>query len=57
MLIALAYLKGESRLVLSRRLGIPVGTIKTWLRRTLTSLREDCAATSTVRDFHWGFER
>jgi RNA polymerase sigma-70 factor (ECF subfamily) len=44
MLIVLAYLKGESRQVLARRFGVPVGTIKTWLRRTLMSLREDCAA-------------
>jgi RNA polymerase sigma-70 factor, ECF subfamily len=41
-LIILAYLAGESRLVLSRRFGVPVGTIKTWLHRTLMSLRENC---------------
>ena len=46
MLISLAYLKGESRLVLSRRFGVPVGTIKTWLHRTIASLRQECAATS-----------
>ena len=48
MLIMLAYLKGESRLVLSQRFGVPVGTIKTWLHRTLTSLREDCAAVAPL---------
>jgi RNA polymerase sigma-70 factor (ECF subfamily) len=48
MLIVLAYLKGESRLVLSQRFGVPVGTIKTWLHRTLTSLREDCAGKRTA---------
>jgi RNA polymerase sigma-70 factor (ECF subfamily) len=48
MLIVLAYLKGESRLVLSRRFGVPVGTIKTWLHRTLILLREDCAAAAPL---------
>ena len=48
MLIVLAYLKGESRLVLSRRFGVPVGTIKTWLHRTLILLQEDCAAAAPL---------
>ena len=47
-LIVLAYLKGESRLMLSRRFGVPVSTIKTWLRRALMSLKEDCAAAASV---------
>jgi DNA-directed RNA polymerase specialized sigma24 family protein len=47
-LIVLAYLRGESRLVLSRRFGVPIGTIKTWLHRTLPSLREDCAAATPI---------
>ncbi len=45
-LVALAYLEGESRASLSRRFDVPVGTIKTWLRRTLLALREDCLAAS-----------
>jgi RNA polymerase sigma-70 factor (ECF subfamily) len=48
MLIVQAYLKGESRAVLSRRFGVPVGTIKTWLHRTLVSLREECAAAAPL---------
>lgn len=48
-LIALAYIEGESRAALSRRFGIPVGTVKTWLHRTLETVRNDClAAADTV---------
>ena len=43
-LIALAYLEGESRATLSERFGVPVGTIKTWLHRTLQSVRKECLA-------------
>ncbi len=43
-LIALAYIDGESRASLSQRFGVPVGTIKTWLRRTIAALRSDCLA-------------
>jgi RNA polymerase sigma-70 factor (ECF subfamily) len=41
-LLSLAYLQGESRAALSKRFGVPVGTIKTWLRRTLQSVSRDC---------------
>jgi RNA polymerase sigma-70 factor (ECF subfamily) len=43
-LLSLAYIDGESRQSLSDRFGVPVGTIKTWLRRTLETVRTDCAA-------------
>ncbi len=43
-LIALAYIEGESRATLSRRFGVPIGTIKTWLRRTLQTVRSECMA-------------
>ena len=43
-LLSLAYIDGESRQSLSERFGVPVGTIKTWLRRTLETVRTDCAA-------------
>ena len=43
-LLSLAYIDGESRQSLSQRFGVPVGTIKTWLRRTLETVRNDCAA-------------
>lgn len=42
-LLSRAYLDGESRLMLAQRFGVPVGTIKTWLRRTLETVRRDCA--------------
>jgi RNA polymerase sigma-70 factor (ECF subfamily) len=41
-LVSRAYLDGESRLMLAQRFGVPVGTIKTWLRRTLEAVRRDC---------------
>ncbi|MGJ5180659.1 RNA polymerase sigma factor [Bradyrhizobium oligotrophicum] len=41
-LLALAYLEGESRTRLSERFGVPVGTIKTWLHRSLLVVRKDC---------------
>ena len=37
-----AYINGESRQSLSKRFGVPVGTIKTWLRRTLETVQADC---------------
>ncbi len=39
--VLLAYYRGFSREALSKRLGRPVPTIKTWLRRSLAELR-DC---------------
>ncbi|MET4044004.1 sigma-70 family RNA polymerase sigma factor [Bradyrhizobium sp. RT6a] len=47
-LVTLAYLEGESRASLSRRFGVPVGTIKTWLHRTLLTVRKDCLAASAA---------
>lgn len=47
-LVALAYLEGESRASLSRRFGVPVGTIKTWLHRTILTVRKDCLAASAA---------
>jgi len=44
-LIELAYLAGESRAALSERFGVPVGTVKTWLRRSLDAVRQDCLGT------------
>jgi RNA polymerase sigma-70 factor (ECF subfamily) len=38
--IALAYVEGLSHGELAGRLGIPLGTIKSWLRRSLLTLRE-----------------
>jgi RNA polymerase sigma-70 factor (ECF subfamily) len=43
-LLSLAYLEGESRASLSQRFGVPVGTIKTWLHRTIANVREECLA-------------
>ncbi|WP_298880060.1 sigma-70 family RNA polymerase sigma factor [uncultured Bradyrhizobium sp.] len=47
LLLSRAYLDGESRLMLAKRFGVPVGTIKTWLRRTLDSVRRDCLKAGT----------
>jgi RNA polymerase sigma-70 factor, ECF subfamily len=47
-LIELAYLAGESRTALSQRFGVPVGTVKTWLRRSLDAVRQDCLGTLSV---------
>ena len=44
VLLSLAYIDGESRQSLSERFGVPVSTIKTWLRRALELVRTDCAA-------------
>jgi RNA polymerase sigma-70 factor (ECF subfamily) len=43
-LLSLAYIDGVSRQSLSERFGVPVSTIKTWLRRALEKVRTDCAA-------------
>jgi RNA polymerase sigma-70 factor, ECF subfamily len=43
-LVALAYLEGESRVNLAQRYGVPVNTVKTWLRRTIEAMRKDCLA-------------
>ncbi|UZE51597.1 hypothetical protein [Rhodopseudomonas sp. P2A-2r] len=36
-----AYLDGESRDRLSERYGVPVNTIKTWIRRALIEIRSN----------------
>lgn len=38
--ITLAYIHGLSHGELAGRLGVPLGTIKSWIRRSLASLRE-----------------
>jgi RNA polymerase sigma-70 factor, ECF subfamily len=42
-LIIAAYLHGESRRQLSERYGVPVNTIKTWIRRALLETRASLA--------------
>lgn len=42
-LLSLAYIRGESRKQLAKRFGLPVGTVKTWLRRTLQVLEQAVA--------------
>lgn len=39
-LVLLAYLKGWTRDDLARHFGLPVGTVKTWLHRSLARLKE-----------------
>ncbi len=38
--ITLAYIHGLSHGELAGRLGVPLGTVKSWIRRSLASLRE-----------------
>ena len=45
-LISLAYFEGVSRHSLAEQFGVPVGTVKTWLRRALENIRTDCLATA-----------
>jgi RNA polymerase sigma-70 factor (ECF subfamily) len=42
-LLSQAYIEGLSRSVLARRHGVPAATIKTWLRRSLATVREQMA--------------
>jgi RNA polymerase sigma-70 factor, ECF subfamily len=51
-LLSLAYLKGESRNELAERFGVPVSTIKTWLRRTLEAVKVDCLAAGRRKLVH-----
>jgi len=45
-LVSLAYFEGMSRHSLAQHFGVPVGTVKTWLRRALESIRTDCLVTA-----------
>jgi RNA polymerase sigma-70 factor (ECF subfamily) len=45
-LIIAAYIRGESRKQLSERYGVPVNTIKTWIRRALLDTRASLQNTS-----------
>jgi RNA polymerase sigma-70 factor (ECF subfamily) len=38
-LVVAAYLQGESRQQLARRFGVPVNTVKTWLRRAILEMQ------------------
>jgi RNA polymerase sigma-70 factor (ECF subfamily) len=44
-LLSLAYFEGMSRHSLAEQFGVPVGTVKTWLRRAVESIRADCLVT------------
>jgi RNA polymerase sigma-70 factor (ECF subfamily) len=53
-LIVAAYVRGESREQLARRFGVPVNTIKTWLRRAILNVRATMDGTEAPRrTFAW----
>jgi RNA polymerase sigma-70 factor (ECF subfamily) len=53
-LVIAAYIHGESRHHLSERYGVPVNTIKTWIRRALLEVRAQIGAMpSSDRDIGW----
>jgi RNA polymerase sigma-70 factor, ECF subfamily len=39
-MVVLAFVEGLSHSELAQRLGVPLGTVKSWIRRSLASLRE-----------------
>jgi len=47
-LIIAAYIRGESRKQLSERYGVPVNTIKTWIRRALLEARANLQGAATT---------
>lgn len=46
-LVSLAYFEGMSRQSLAQQFDVPVGTIKTWLRRALVNLKSECLAAAS----------
>lgn len=47
-LLSLAYFEGMSRHSLAQQFGVPVGTVKTWLRRALENIRADRLVTANA---------
>ncbi len=45
-MLSLAYFEGKSRDSLAKQFGVPIGTVKTWLRRAVESIRADCLVTA-----------
>jgi RNA polymerase sigma-70 factor (ECF subfamily) len=44
--IELAYFEGLSQTEMAQRMGQPLGTVKTWVRTALKTLRDDLGATA-----------
>ena len=46
--IELAYFEGMSQTEIAERMGQPLGTVKTWMRRAMIQMREDIGSGGTV---------
>jgi len=49
--IEMAYFEGLSQLEVAERMGAPLGTVKSWVRMALRSLREELVPDRTARSF------
>ena len=49
MVIRMSILRGLSHEQIAQATGMPLGTVKTHVRRGIMALRESAAATSTIR--------
>ena len=46
--IELAYFEGMSQTEIAERMGQPLGTVKTWMRRALQQMRDELGGSATA---------